>query len=157
MLTLAVVLVAAVVEVEAQGHGAPAPAAHAPKADPHAKADPPAKADPHAKPAPPAKADPHAKAAPESKPAGKAAAPASPPDLGTVLERINKQVGTIVTDMNRSSPPRQAVPADHAVKSPAPRGPSRGRAAATTASTHPRVELDWHTPLLVWPEELVRP
>ena len=185
LLMLAVVLVAAVVEVEAQGHGAPA--AHAPKADPHAKADshakpaPPAKADPHAKPAPAAKADPHAKPQPAAKPdphakpqpaakadphakavpepkAGEKAA-GSTPDLVTVLERINKQVGTIVTDMNKSRPARQAVRADHAVKSPAPRVASHGPAAAiaSTASISPRVELAWHTPLLVWPETLLRP
>ena len=129
MLTLAAVLVATVVELEAQGHGAPA--AHAPKADPHAKA------------------------APEPKPSGKAAA--SPPDLGTVLERINKQVGTVVTDMNKSRPARHAAPAAQSKKTPAPQVASHARAATTQPTPHPRVELDWHTPLLVWPEELLRP
>lgn len=131
MLTLAVVLGLAVVDVKAQGHGAPATPAAKEHATPDAKepATPPAKA-------------------------GTVTIAPPPVDLATVMERINKQVGTVVTEMNRSRPVRHAGPAAQPRKSPAPRAAFHARVAAPT---HAHIELDWSAPLLVWPEELLQP
>ena len=92
--------------------------------------------------------------APVTPPAKAAAAASTPPDLATVMERINTQVGTVVTEINKSKPAGHVGPAARLSKSPAPQVASHARAATPT---HARVELDWRMPLLVWPEELLQP
>jgi len=93
-----------------------------------------------------APAPPHEKASPAPKTAG---TPAPPPDVATVIARINTRVATEITDLRSSR--RAAQPAAPARRSPAP------RAASRAVSTPARIELDWRQPLLVWPEELLRP
>ncbi len=133
MLTIALVLVAAVVDVKAQGHGA--------------HAAPPAKA-----PATPAAPAPAVK-----EPAAKEPAHETAPDVATVLERISKHVAE-VTEISTPRPAAHSAPADQPKKSPARPAASHARAATTQpVAARARVELDWHTPLLVWPEELLRP
>ena len=146
MLTIAVVLGLAVVEVTAQGHGAPAA--------PAAKAHEPPATNAHEAPAAKEHATPAAKD-PATSPAkaGTVTPAPTPPDLATVMERINKQVGTVVTEIRTSKPAVHAGPAAHPRKSPVPQVASHARVAAPT---HSRVELDWRTPLLVWPEELLQ-
>jgi hypothetical protein len=132
MLTLAVVLVVGAVEVKAQGHEAPAA--------PAAKHETPA-AKGHETPA--------AKA-PET-PAEKA-----PVDVATVLKRIEKHVAE-VSEISRPRPAVHSAPAAEPKKSPAPRAASRARVTAPKPSAQARVELDWRTPFLVWPDENLRP
>jgi hypothetical protein len=80
---------------------------------------------------------------------GTAAAPKA--DVASVLERINKKVATEVSDLRRTARRAPARPPAHASPAAAPRTASRASLAPA------RVELDWHTPLLVWPDELLRP
>ncbi len=128
ILTLAVVLVVGAVELKAQGHGAPAA--------PAAKHETPA-----------------AKA-----PATPAPAEKAPVDVATVLKRIEKHVAE-VTEISRPRP-RPAVhsaPAGEPKKSSAPRAALHARATAPPPPVQARVELDWRTPLLVWPDAILRP
>lgn len=136
MLTIAVVLGLAVVEVKAQGHGAPAAKAHeAPAAKGH---ETPAAKEPAAK-------------------GHETAAAKAPVDVATVLKRIEKHVAE-VSEISRPRPAVRSAAVAEPKKAPvAARARSRVRAAVPPPALPPRVELEWRTPLLVWPDDTLRP
>lgn len=167
MLTIAVVLGLAVVEVKAQGHGAPAPKAHdAPAAKGHetpaAKQETPvAKKEPAAKEhavKEVAAKEPAAKEPAAKEGAAKEPAAGAPVDVATVLKRIEKHVAE-VTEISRARPAVRSAPVAETKKSPPPRPTAHARVAAAVPppATPLRVELDWRAPLLVWPDETLRP